>query len=66
VNPFLIGRLLHCQAAEKRLPSFVMVNYYEVGDLFRDVDALNGLSPVPDAGVFPPGDAATADAADGD
>ncbi len=66
VNPFLIGRLLHCQAAEKTLPSFVMVNYYEVGDLFRDVDALNGLAPVPDAGVFPPGDAGTADAADGD
>ncbi len=57
-NPFLIDRLLHCQDATGRLPTFVMVNYYEVGDVLEDVDALNGLALVPSGNVdaFPPGD----------
>ncbi len=61
-NPFLLERLLHCQRATGRLPNFVMVNYYEVGDLFLDVDVLNGFSPAPDVNVdaFPlPFDAGT-------
>ena len=55
-NPFLIERLLHCQAARGRPPNFVMVNYYEIGDLFADVDALNGFSDLPDgdADAFAP------------
>jgi hypothetical protein len=44
-NPFLLDRLQHCQGATGRLPNFVMVNYYEVGDLFADVDVLNGFAP---------------------
>lgn len=48
-NPFLIERLEHCAAAEAKLPNFVMVNYYEVGDLFADVDVLNGFGAPPDA-----------------
>ncbi len=55
-NPFLLERLGHCQAVSGRLPNFVMVNYYEVGDLFADVDALNGFGELPDgdADAFAP------------
>jgi hypothetical protein len=55
-NPFLLDRLLHCQRTTGVQPSFVMVNYYEVGDLFHDVDVLNGFAaPSPaDAGATPP------------
>ncbi|MFI5289832.1 MAG: hypothetical protein ACHQ17_09290, partial [Polyangia bacterium] len=55
-NPFLSDRLAHCQAVAARLPNFVMVNYYEVGDLFHDVDILNGLAPPTgdDLDAFPP------------
>jgi hypothetical protein len=59
-NPFLIDRLEHCLAATGRTPNFVMVNYYEVGQLFPDVDALNGLDAPPDGGGdarFPTDDA---------
>jgi hypothetical protein len=47
-----------------------MVNYYEVGDLFTDVDILNGFAPAPDGGTdgFPPDawpeDSGLADASD--
>lgn len=55
-NPFLADRLAHCQAVVGRLPNFVMVNYYEVGDLLHDVDILNGLAPPTgdDLDAFPP------------
>ncbi len=55
-NPFLLDRLLHCQAVAARSPTFVMVNYYEVGDLFDDVDRLNGFVPegANDLDAFPP------------
>jgi hypothetical protein len=55
-NPFLLDRLLYCQRTTGVQPSFVMVNYYEVGDLFHDVDVLNGLAPASpaDAGATPP------------
>jgi hypothetical protein len=61
-NPFLLDRLLHCHATTGQLPNFVMVNYYEVGDLFADVDILNGLASPPSGNVdaFPqPFDAGT-------
>jgi hypothetical protein len=55
-NPFLLDRLLHCREAGGQPPSFVMVNYYEVGDLFADVDVLNGFAPESgdDLDAFPP------------
>ncbi len=49
-NPFLLQRLLHCKSVTGALPNFVMVNFYEVGDVFHDVDVLNGFEPVP-AGI---------------
>jgi hypothetical protein len=38
------------------MPTFVMVNYYEVGQVLHDVDILNGLAPAPndDLSKFPP------------
>lgn len=55
-NPFLLQRILRCQKTTGRLPNFVMVNYYEVGDLFHDVDVLNGFAVAldADAASFPP------------
>jgi hypothetical protein len=55
-NPFLVDRLLYCQKSTGARPNFVMVNYYEVGDVFRDVDLLNGFGSAgdPDAGAAPP------------
>ena len=55
-NPFLIDRLLHCRQVESTLPNFVMVNFEEVGDVFHDVDVLNGFAPAPsdDLSKFPP------------
>jgi hypothetical protein len=55
-NPFLIDRLLFCKQNESTLPGFVMVNFYEVGDVFHDVDVLNGFAPAPndDLSKFPP------------
>ncbi|HEX7666295.1 MAG TPA: phosphatidylinositol-specific phospholipase C domain-containing protein [Polyangiaceae bacterium] len=57
-NPFLIDRLLTCKKTESTLPNFVMVNFYDVGDLFTDVDILNGFTPEPndDLSKFPPAD----------
>lgn len=42
-NPFLLDRARECQQASGRLPNVIAVDYYEVGDLFAAVDALNGL-----------------------
>jgi hypothetical protein len=55
-NPFLVDRLLFCKQTEATLPNFVMVNYYEVGDVLHDVDVLNGFAPMPndDLSLFPP------------
>lgn len=53
-NPFLIDRVLTCQQQEATLPNFVMVNFYEVGDVFQDVDILNGFQPAPTVTGFPP------------
>lgn len=56
-NPFLLDRILYCQRTTGARPNFVMVDYYEVGDLFRDVDVVNGLATADeaDAGAAPPG-----------
>ncbi len=55
-DPFLVDRLLHCKQVEGVLPNFVMVNFYEVGDVFHVVDVLNGFAPAPndDLSQFPP------------
>ncbi|MBS2030699.1 MAG: hypothetical protein JST54_22535 [Deltaproteobacteria bacterium] len=54
-NPFLIDRLLDCQQKEQALPNFVMVDFYDVSDVFRVVDMLNGFVPAPrDISGFPP------------
>ena len=55
-DPFLVDRVLHCKQVEGVLPNFVMVNFYEVGDLFPVVDVLNGFAPPPndDLSQFPP------------
>ena len=37
--------LQRCQAERHHLPNFVAVNFYNLGDVFRVVDQLNGLSP---------------------
>ena len=56
LNPFLIDRLLHCRAASGVRPNFAMVNFYEVSDIFSDVDILNGFAALPgdDVDAFPP------------
>ena len=55
-NPFLIDRLLHCGEVSGVRPNFAMVNYYEVSDVFADVDILNGFAALPSDNVdaFPP------------
>jgi hypothetical protein len=55
-NPFLIDRLLHCFATAGVRPNFAMVNYYEVSDLFADMEILNGFAVVPtdNLDAFPP------------
>ena len=56
LNPFLIDRLLHCRAVSGVRPSFAMVNFYEVSDIFADVDILNGFTALPSDNLdaFPP------------
>ena len=57
-NSFLIDRLMTCKKNESTLPNFVMVNFEEAGDLYKDVDILNGFTPAPndDLSKFPPSD----------
>ncbi|NCG19051.1 MAG: hypothetical protein GWP91_08570, partial [Rhodobacterales bacterium] len=45
VNGFntLFARLDECRNQTGQLPNFVMVDYYDHGDLFEAVDALNGF-----------------------
>ncbi|MBK7975500.1 MAG: hypothetical protein IPK07_20195 [Deltaproteobacteria bacterium] len=42
-NPFLLEKAEQCAALYGRNPTFVHVDFYEVGDLFDTVDALNGF-----------------------
>ena len=39
----LYGRLQTCRAETGQLPNFVAVDFYEHGELFKAVAALNGL-----------------------
>jgi len=42
-DPFFLARARECEAWYGRIPNFVTVDYYELGDVFAVVDALNGL-----------------------
>lgn len=39
----LLGRALECQRVRRQLPNLLAVDFYRRGDLFRTVDALNGV-----------------------
>lgn len=39
----LLGRAQQCQSESGRLPNFIMVDFYEHGDLFAVVDTMNGF-----------------------
>jgi hypothetical protein len=39
----LLARMRECQRIRNHLPSLVAVNFYRTGDVFKVVDALNGL-----------------------
>lgn len=40
----LLGRARECQAESGKFPNFIAVNHYSIGDLFRVVDELNGVT----------------------
>lgn len=42
-DPFFIERARACETEAGQLPNFITVDFYEVGDLFAVVDALNGV-----------------------
>lgn len=42
-NPLFIDRARQCEEERNALPNFVAVDFYDIGDLFEVVDALNGL-----------------------
>lgn len=39
-------RVQDCYTEHQRLPTFLAVDFHDVGDLFEVVDALNGVGPV--------------------
>jgi hypothetical protein len=42
-NPLFIDRARQCEEERNALPNFVAVDFYDIGNLFEVVDALNGL-----------------------
>ena len=42
-DPLLLDRMKQCQAESGSLPNFPTVDFYDIGDLFAAVDAMNGL-----------------------
>lgn len=42
-NPLFIDRARQCEEEGNALPNFVAVDFYDIGDLFDVVDALNGF-----------------------
>jgi hypothetical protein len=42
-DPLFIERAEQCMSEHGRLPNFVTVDFYDIGDVFGVVDALNGL-----------------------
>ena len=43
-NPFFITRALDCQNKSNKLPNFVTIDFYELGDGLDVIDELNGVS----------------------
>ncbi len=43
-NPLFIDRALQCESESGRLPNFVTVDFYDIGDIFEVVDTLNGVA----------------------
>lgn len=43
----LATRAKHWKATHGRMPNFIAVDYYEIGNIFQVVDSLNGLTPRP-------------------
>jgi len=43
-NPFLLDRARQCATTRGRLPNFVTVDFYEIGDAAATVEALNGFA----------------------
>lgn len=41
----LMSRVEECQDRWERLPTFIAIDFHEIGDLFEVVDILNGLRP---------------------
>lgn len=41
-DPLFVDRALQCQDERNRLPNFVTVDFYDIGDVFHVVNALNG------------------------
>ena len=44
-NPFFIGRAMRCFEGSGKIPNFVTVDYYDIGDVFRVVNTLNARRP---------------------
>jgi hypothetical protein len=44
-NPLFIDRALQCESESGRLPNFVTVDFYNIGDVFAVVDELNSVAP---------------------
>ncbi len=42
-NPLFVDRARQCEEEGNTLPNFVAVDFYDIGDLFAVVDALNGF-----------------------
>jgi len=42
-NPLFLSRAQQCQAESGRLPNFVTVDFFDIGDLFAVVETLNGV-----------------------
>ena len=42
-DPFLLDQAQTCMAERHHIPNFVTVDFYDRGDLFAAVRALNGL-----------------------
>jgi hypothetical protein len=43
-NPFLIDRMLQCQAEKGKFPNFITLDFYELGDAMAATDYMNGIN----------------------
>ncbi|MEZ4268918.1 MAG: hypothetical protein R3F39_21385 [Myxococcota bacterium] len=46
-NPFFMDKASECAARWERVPTFVTVDFYDIGDVFGVVDAFNGVAAAP-------------------